>query len=282
MFKILFQAVLVVLATVGAAGAAERATLQDARAMAERAAQLMHLSGPQMAYAAFNDKSGTFQNRDLYVFVLNKDGVMLAHGADPSLIGRDLIGLKDVTGKPFVKEMLGIKDSGWVSYHWLDPLTRTVEPKTSYVIRVDDDVVGVGAYEFSRGSAEEAKTLVAHAIALYDRIGATEAFHRINAHDGDFMDRDLYVAVIGPSGLIVAQADDERRVGLDANAITDIDGKPYGRALIDQATADGAWIDYRRKDPLTGEIEAKSSWAVLHDHHIFLCGIYTPKTPGAK
>jgi cytochrome c len=42
--------------------------------------------------------------------------------------------------------MVLVADAPWVDYKWQNPVSKAVEPKTSYEIRVGDDVVGVGAY----------------------------------------------------------------------------------------------------------------------------------------
>ncbi len=125
-----------------------------------------------------------------------------------------------------------------------------------------------------RGTAVEAQAMVARAIALYDQIGAEQAFATMNRPDGGFRDRDLYISVVGPNGRVVVQAAEPERVGLDVLTITDAVGTPYGRYLVDRATPDGVWVDYLRRDPLTGDDEPKSSWAVRHDGHVFLCGFY--------
>ena len=41
---------------------------------------------------------------DLYVVVYGMDGKCLAHGANEKQVGRDLIDLKDIDGKPFIRE----------------------------------------------------------------------------------------------------------------------------------------------------------------------------------
>jgi cytochrome c len=78
--------------------------------------------------------------------VQDAKGMMLAHGDSPALIGKPMADLKDVDGKPFIQEKLAITDAGWIDYKWRNPLTKAVEPKTQYVIRVGDYVLGVGAY----------------------------------------------------------------------------------------------------------------------------------------
>jgi len=126
-----------------------------------------------------------------------------------------------------------------------------------------------------RGTTEEAQALVAKAIALYGQKGEP-ALAEISAPDNAFRDRDLYIFVIGPDHKIVARAIDQSRIGLDITEQHDADGYAYGEAFVAQATPEGAWVDYRFKDPISGEALAKSSWVVLHDGYIFGCGIYKP------
>jgi signal transduction histidine kinase len=81
---------------------------------------------------------------------MDKTGTMAAHGTNPGLIGKSLMEFKDVDGKPITVETLAVKDAGWVDYKWQNPLTKAVEPKTSYVVRVGDYAVVVGAYKQSQ------------------------------------------------------------------------------------------------------------------------------------
>jgi cytochrome c len=127
--------------------AGERATPDEAKAMAEKAATLLKADGPEKAFPAFNDQKGAFQDRDLYVFVQNREGVNVAFGGNPAMLGKNVMNLKDVEGKSFIKEMQALKDAGWVEYKWVNPQTKAVETKASYVVWVGDYLVGVGAYK---------------------------------------------------------------------------------------------------------------------------------------
>lgn len=124
----------------------ERGSPDDARAMAIRAAELFRTAGPEAALAQFNAPQGPFRDRDLYVFVLDNTGLQIANGANPNLVGRNIRDLRDVQGKLLVQEMLAVQTEGWIDYRWLNPQTRAVEAKSSYVVRVGDYLVGVGAY----------------------------------------------------------------------------------------------------------------------------------------
>lgn len=130
--------------------AADQATPEEAKAMAIKAAQYLQSAGPDKAFAEFDAKEGPWHDRDLYVYVLDSRGVMVAHGANPGLIGKSVMEFKDVDGKPITQETLAVKDAGWVDYKWQNPVTKAVEPKTSYVVRAGDYAVVVGAYKHSQ------------------------------------------------------------------------------------------------------------------------------------
>ena len=127
--------------------AAGQATPDEAKTMAIKAADYLKAVGPEKAFAEFDAKGNAWHDRDLYVIVQDNKGVMVAHGTNPGLIGKSVLDLKDVDGKPFNRDTQAIKDSGWVDFKWLNPVTKAVEPKTQYIIRVGDYLVGVGAYK---------------------------------------------------------------------------------------------------------------------------------------
>ena len=128
----------------------DRGTAAEATALVQRAAEYLKANGPAKSYAAFNDTAGQFKDRDLYVFVMDLNGKMLSHGANAKLIGKDLTNLKDSDDKLFIKTMLDVaksKGKGWVDYKWPHPVTKAIEPKSTYVEKVDDLVVGCGIYK---------------------------------------------------------------------------------------------------------------------------------------
>ncbi len=137
---------LLILGFAASAGAADRATPDEAKAMAIKAAAYLKANGPEKAFATFKDPSGGFRDRDLYVVVQDTKGNMAFHPLNPALIGKSMLDLKDVDGKPFNRDVQAIKDTGWVEYKWLDPQTKRVEPKKAYVVNTGDYLVMVGAY----------------------------------------------------------------------------------------------------------------------------------------
>ena len=131
--------------------AADKGSKDEAVAMVKRAVALIKSDGKEKAFAAISDPANTsFHDRDLYVYVYDLNGVALAHGNNPKMVGKPLIGLKDNEGKPMIKEMVELaktKGSGWVDFKWPNPVTKAVESKSGYVEKVDDMFVGSGIYK---------------------------------------------------------------------------------------------------------------------------------------
>jgi hypothetical protein len=124
----------------------ERGTPDQAKALTEKAAQHMREVGPEKAIADFNDPSGAFRDRDLFVVPPPTEGMVITSPGVPALVGRDANTFKDVDGKEFGKQLLAA-NGNWVEYRMTSPATKKVEQKTSYVIKVDDYSVFVGAYK---------------------------------------------------------------------------------------------------------------------------------------
>jgi cytochrome c len=107
-------------------------------------------NGNEKGYAEITKKNGPFTDRDLYLVVYGLDGVVRAHGANEKMVGKNLIDLKDVDGKEFVRERVEMgkaKPSFWQEYKFTDPISRKVEPKSMYCERLNDTVVCGGIYK---------------------------------------------------------------------------------------------------------------------------------------
>jgi hypothetical protein len=147
MKQVHFLPILVGLAGFASASlAAGQATGDEAMAMARKAADYLKSAGPEKAFPEFNAKDGPWHDRDLYVTVADSRGIAMVNGANQGLVGKSVLDLKDPDGKPFLRDMLAIKETGSVSYRWSNPLTHVLEVKTMYVVHVDDYTVGVGGY----------------------------------------------------------------------------------------------------------------------------------------
>lgn len=130
---------------------ASHGTADEAKAMVDRAASYLKQVGPQKAFAAFSDSANKdYHDRDLYIFVRSMDGNTVAHGVNPGMVGHTSLETKDADGKLYNKEIMdtaNTKGSGWVDYRWPDPVTKKIEPKSSFVEKVGDYVIGAGFYK---------------------------------------------------------------------------------------------------------------------------------------
>jgi cytochrome c len=152
MSKLKNLALVVTLLNLGQAWAADGgATEKDAVAMVKKGVAAVKAGPKDKAFADITDKANpNFRDRDLYLVVYALDGVVLAHGANAKFVGRNMIDLKDIDGKAFVKERVELaktKGTFWQDYKFTNPETKKVEPKSMYCERLDDVAVCGGIYK---------------------------------------------------------------------------------------------------------------------------------------
>jgi len=130
-------------------------TAVEAQALAERAVQHIRDVGRDQAFADFSRPDGGFVDGELYIFCQDASGVVVAHGGNPKIVGRDMSEVRGPDGRLANVEInrLGLtQGSGWLEFDWPNPATRRIERKAAYVLKVDDHTVcGSGYY---KGSTE--------------------------------------------------------------------------------------------------------------------------------
>jgi len=123
-------------------------TPKEAKALVEKAIAFYKANGKEKALAEFSKPKGQFTKGDLYIFAYNPTGTIIAHGGDPKLVGKDFTGVQDPDGKYFAREFIKIgPEGGWVDYKWMNYVTKKVDAKTTYLKRIDDVIIGCGAYK---------------------------------------------------------------------------------------------------------------------------------------
>lgn len=127
-----------------------KATAEEATAMVKKGVAFIKANGKEKGFAEITNKDGQFTNHDLYLVVYGLDGTVHAHGANAKMVGKNLIGLKDIDGKEFVKERVELgktKSNFWQDYKFTNPVDKKVEPKRMYCEKLDDAVVCGGIYK---------------------------------------------------------------------------------------------------------------------------------------
>jgi cytochrome c len=133
-------AVMVVLGLFAAVVCGQAATLDEAKAFAEKAAAYVKTEGKEKGVAEIGNPKGQFVKGELYVTLQDLKGSPLANPMNPGLVGQNHLELKDPSGKFFIKENIEVvqsKGSGWVTYTWTNPATKKVQPKKAWVQKVE-------------------------------------------------------------------------------------------------------------------------------------------------
>lgn len=128
----------------------ERAFVED---VVNQATALVEELGKE-AFSIIRDKKGPFIFMDTYVFVLSPDGTELVNPAQPMLEGRNLIDMKDLSGREIFREEIALAmtdGSGWLDLKWWKPGDNVPALKHAYVKKAqyngDTFIVGSGLYE---------------------------------------------------------------------------------------------------------------------------------------
>lgn len=131
------------------AHAEAKATKAEAEAMVAKAVAYLKANGPEKSYPEFTN-GAAFKDRELYVIVYDLNGKNLAHGANPKLVGKDLIGMKDPDGKLLNKILVDLakeKGKGWSEdFKFRNPTTNELQRRIVYVQRVSDTFIGCGVF----------------------------------------------------------------------------------------------------------------------------------------
>jgi len=122
---------------------------QKAKEWVAKAIAFYNQTGQTIALAEFSNSKGPFVKDDMYVFVVNFKGTMLAHGINDKYVGQNFMDVKDASGKKFIQEIIESarsKDSGSVEYEWYNPVTKDDLLKQVYFEKVNDLIFCSGVY----------------------------------------------------------------------------------------------------------------------------------------
>ncbi|HLN25011.1 MAG TPA: cache domain-containing protein [Patescibacteria group bacterium] len=113
-------------------------TQDQARILALRAANLIARQGLEKTHDLF-ERDGEFKHGEIYVGVIDFDGVWKVYPPRPTSEGKCVVTVTDADGHFLIQEIIAMakdKGEGWVQYRWLNPATNRIQPKLTYVKRV--------------------------------------------------------------------------------------------------------------------------------------------------
>ncbi len=125
-------------------------TEADAQAFVKSAVAFAKTNGTYKLIKEVNSPTTQFKKGELYIFMLDMDGVMLAHGANPKLVGTDMSERRDSNNVRYIQDFIKVaeeKGSGWVDYKFTNPETGKIEDKTTFIEKVQIVIIGCGVYK---------------------------------------------------------------------------------------------------------------------------------------
>jgi cytochrome c len=137
-----------VVATIGLAFASSEA--DEAKGMVEKAVASYQANGKEKALKEFNTPGNQFVKGELYIFVYDMTGTIIAHPINQKLVGMNVLNTPDVDGKFYRKEIIELAKTpgtGWVDYKYKNPKSGKIEQKTTYLKKAGDVVICCGAYK---------------------------------------------------------------------------------------------------------------------------------------
>lgn len=263
----------------GLATAGERATSREARALFDQAVKYLKANGPERSWATFSNRKGPFVRKDLYVYVIDRNGTYLANGAAPeSLVGMNVLDSVDAAGTPLFRHMIAVTDKqteARIRYVWLNRKTNHVEPKNAWLHREGDYILGVGYYS-PHATAGDAQKMLGDAVAYAAKNGLPAASKAFNDTKGAFVHDDLYVFAVNlDSGIFEAHGMNPAWTGTNARDLRDVEGRALVQEMIDQAKAKGSGaVDYVWRNPVTNAVERKRSFIQRVENSLLGVGYY--------
>ena len=266
----------------------DKSRQEAAKQMVERAIADFALD-PDAAIAHMPDNR-LYQDGQLYILVMNGDGIIVAHSTDQDQVGLDIHDYVDAKGNN-LGELFDASWSPygkWIEYWWPNPATETEESerKFTWTKTYGEHQFWVGMYPGSPTAVNLAgiddqtfrlmQEMTDMAIAAFaaDRDSAMDAIQ--NPGYGLYHDGDLYVVVIDYEGTIVAHGVTPDLVGTSLYTLIDVQGANLGEIFEANRSPYGRWVEYWWPNPATetDESERKVSWFKMSSGYGFVVGTY--------
>jgi cytochrome c len=125
------------------------------------------------------------------------------------------------------------------------------------------------------GTKDEAVAMVKKAIGFIKTNGADKAYAEFSNPKGQFVDRDLYIAVYDMNGKCLAHGANAKMIGRDLLDNKDVDGKEFVKERVEMMKKQASgWQDYKFRNPTTNQIEPKAMYIERVNDVIVGCGVY--------
>jgi cytochrome c len=125
---------------------------------------------------------------------------------------------------------------------------------------------------------DDAIAMVDKGLAYIKKNGTEALIKEINNKNPEFIKGDLYLYVRSLEGPILAHPINPKLLGKNMLELPDANGKYYRKEIVELAKTKGkGWVDYLYNNPVSKEIEKKTTYLVRSGDVILEAGIYKGK-----
>jgi cytochrome c len=125
---------------------------------------------------------------------------------------------------------------------------------------------------------DDAIAMVDKGLAFMQKNGKDALIKEINAKNPEFIKGDTYLIVRSIDGPMLGHPFNQKLIGKNMLELPDADGKYFRKEIIEKARTKGkGWVDYRYNNPVSKEVEKKSTYLVRSGDVILEAGIYKGK-----
>ncbi len=225
---------------------------------------------------AFREEGGQWKHGSVYLVLSKNNGVVVYHGANPALDGRDLSDLEDPFGVKIAQELIAAAAAGggFVEYYFDNPAIDengdgelVGDPigslKISYAIPVFDPQTGAeyvlisGFYPVTARDVVDRETLIAFVEGVAEQADSfppPEDIKEELRRDGSpWRHGEVYLALLTTDGVVVFHGANPALEGQNLIDLEDPNGVKITQELIAAAAAGGGLVEYYFDNPAIDE-----------------------------
>jgi signal transduction histidine kinase len=225
---------------------------RDLVSFVNEAAALFSAKGKD-AFIEFGKKGGKWFSDKRYIFIYDLDGVCIFHPVLKESVGKNLLDLKDMNGKPIGKFIQFIASNaknpyGWIHYLWAEPGEIFPSWKNAYVMGVRGPdgktyAIGSGTYNI-RTEIQFVVDIVDSAARIIQKQGK-EAYDHLLDKASIFYFYNTYIFVLSAKGQLLADPSFPTNIGRNVIDFKDYNGQMIIRGMLDRLKKeDVAHISY--------------------------------------
>jgi signal transduction histidine kinase len=187
------------------------------------------------AFTEFGKKGSKWFTGTKYIFIYDLSGVCIFHPVLKESVGKNLLGIKDINGKPIDQLILSIasnaeKPYGWIHYLWAEPGEIFPSWKDAYIMGVQGPdgktyAIGSGTYNI-RTEIQFVVDIVDSAARLIRKQGKA-CYDQLLDKANIFYFNNTYIFVMLPDGQLLVDPSFPTNIGRNV-----IDFKDYSSQLI--------------------------------------------------